>query len=322
MLPTACLEVKDLSIAFAVDGSDVLVVDQVSFSVGQGEVVGLVGESGCGKSVTAMSLISLLPSPPSKRISGTVTLNGKDLSAMSEQELQSVRGAEVGFIFQEPMSSLNPVLTIGHQLREALQLHRDVSNKDANIKVIEILNLVGISTPELRVKQYSYELSGGLRQRIMIAMALICSPKLLIADEPTTALDVTIQAQILDLMRSLQDQLAMSILLITHDLGVVAENCDRVIVMYAGKIIETGKTDLVFSSPRHPYTLALLQSSPRGARQANTHLPTIPGMVMSPSERGVGCSFAPRCESVTEKCRVFTPELDSTDHSVSCWNPL
>ena len=322
MLPAACLEVKDLSIAFAVDGSDVLVVDQVSFSVGQGEVVGLVGESGCGKSVTAMSLISLLPSPPSKRISGTVTLNGKELSAMSEQQLQSVRGAEVGFIFQEPMSSLNPVLTIGYQLREALQLHREITSKDADLKVIEILNLVGISNPELRVKQYSYELSGGLRQRVMIAMALICSPKLLIADEPTTALDVTIQAQILDLMRSLQDQLAMSILLITHDLGVVAENCDRVIVMYAGKIIETGNTDNVFSSPRHPYTLALLQSSPRGARQTNTRLPTIPGMVMSPSERGVGCSFAPRCERAMEKCSVSTPALDATDHPVSCWNPL
>ena len=246
MLPTACLEVENLSIAFSIDGRDVLVVDQVSFSVGQGEVVGLVGESGCGKSVTAMSLISLLPSPPSKRISGTVTLNGKELSAMSEQQLQSVRGAEVGFIFQEPMSSLNPVLTIGYQLREALQLHREITSKDADLKVIEILNLVGISNPELRVKQYSYELSGGLRQRVMIAMALICSPKLLIADEPTTALDVTIQAQILDLMRSLQDQLAMSILLITHDLGVVAENCDRVIVMYAGKLLKPEKQIMYF----------------------------------------------------------------------------
>ncbi len=320
--PSKCLEVEDLSIAFSIEGKDVVVVDKVSFSVGAGEVVGLVGESGCGKSVTAMSLISLLPSPPSKRIGGKVSLNGKDLSAMSEKELEAIRGAEVGFIFQEPMSSLNPVLTIGYQLREAIQLHRDISNKDADTKVIEILNLVGISTPELRVKQYSYELSGGLSQRIMIAMALICSPKLLIADEPTTALDVTIQAQILDLMRSLREQLSMSILLITHDLGVVAENCDRVIVMYAGKIVETGKTDDVFSSPRHPYTLALLESSPRGARQTNTHLPTIPGMVMPPAERGNGCSFASRCKNALSKCSADNPILDAQNHSVSCWNPL
>jgi oligopeptide/dipeptide ABC transporter ATP-binding protein len=321
MSSTQCLEVQDLTIAFSIEGKDVVVVDNVSFSIDQGEVVGLVGESGCGKSVTAMSLISLLPAPPSKRIGGSVKLNGVTLTDLSEKELQSIRGAEVGFIFQEPMSSLNPVLTIGHQLREALQLHKEISKKDADLKVIEILNLVGISTPELRVKQYSYELSGGLRQRIMIAMALICSPKLLIADEPTTALDVTIQAQILDLMSTLQEKLKMSILLITHDLGVVAENCSRVIVMYAGKIVESGSTNEVFASPRHPYTYALLNSSPRGGHQKNTHLPTIPGMVMAPSERGNGCSFAPRCPRALAKCTTDNPELDQSAHSVSCWNP-
>lgn len=316
-----CLEVQDLTIAFSIDGQDIVVVDEVSFAIAQGEVLGLVGESGCGKSVTAMSLISLLPSPPSKRLGGSVNLNGKPLTNLSEKDLQAIRGAEVGFIFQEPMSSLNPVLTIGHQLREALQLHQEISKKEADLKVLEILNLVGISSPELRVQQYSYELSGGLRQRIMIAMALICSPKLLIADEPTTALDVTIQAQILDLMRTLQEKLKMSILLITHDLGVVAENCSRVLVMYAGKIVESGTTHEVFASPRHPYTLALLNSSPRGDHQKNTHLPTIPGMVMAPSERGSGCSFAPRCSRALAKCRTENPSLDNFSHSVSCWNP-
>jgi len=321
MSSTQCIEVQDLTIAFSIEGKDVVVVDKVSFSIDQGEVVGLVGESGCGKSVTAMSLISLLPAPPSKRLAGSVKLNGVTLTDLSEKELQSIRGAEVGFIFQEPMSSLNPVLTIGHQLREALQLHKEISKKDADLKVIEILNLVGISTPELRVKQYSYELSGGLRQRIMIAMALICSPKLLIADEPTTALDVTIQAQILDLMSTLQKKLKMSILLITHDLGVVAENCSRVIVMYAGKIVESGSTSEVFSSPRHPYTYALLNSSPRGGHQKNTHLPTIPGVVMAPAERGNGCSFAPRCPRALAKCTTDNPKLDQSAHPVSCWNP-
>ena len=318
----SCLEVKNLSVAFKIGKTDVVVVDDVSFSVDQGEVLGLVGESGCGKSVTAMSLISLLPSPPSKRLSGEITLNGKDITSMSEKQLEAVRGLEVGFIFQEPMSSLNPVLTIGHQLQEALTLHSKCTKEEAAQKVIQMLTLVGISNPELRVKQYSYELSGGLRQRVMIAMALICSPKLLIADEPTTALDVTIQAQILDLMRNLQKQMNMSILLITHDLGVVAENCDRVLVMYAGKIVESGKTNEVFANPSHPYTVALLNSSPRAAKNVKMHLPTIEGMVMAPSERGVGCSFAPRCSRVIEKCHTQTPQLDKGEHAVACWNQL
>ncbi len=322
MSSTSCLEVSNLKIAFKLQGNDVTVVDDVTFQVDQGEVVGLVGESGCGKSVTAMSLVSLLPANSSKRLGGQIILNGQDLANMSEKELQAVRGSQVGFIFQEPMSSLNPVLTIGYQLREALQLHQDIDDKAADQQVAEMLKLVGISNPELRINQYPHELSGGLRQRIMIAMALICKPKLLIADEPTTALDVTIQAQILDLLQRLQQQFSMSVLLITHDLGVVAENCDRVLVMYAGKIVESGKTKDVFANPKHPYTHALLKSSPRTATDNNAPLPTIPGMVISPSERGQGCSFATRCVKATAHCTTNTPVLEGTSHSVACWSPM
>lgn len=317
----SCLEVRNLKVAFRIDGRDVTIVDDVSFDVRQGEVVGLVGESGCGKSVTAMSLVSLLPSTSAKRLSGQISLDGKNLSEMSEKELQSIRGSEVGFIFQEPMTSLNPVLTIGYQLKEALQLHRDIKDKEAEKEVAQMLQRVGISNPELRTKQFPHELSGGLRQRVMIAMALICKPNLLIADEPTTALDVTIQAQILDLLSKLQNELAMSVLLITHDLGVVSENCDRVIVMYAGKIVESGKTEDVFSSPKHPYTHALLKSSPRGVTDTNTPLPTIPGMVLAPGDRGEGCSFAARCPKSVAQCAT-SPVLQGESHAVACWSPM
>ena len=318
---SSCLEVSNLKVAFRLEGKDVTVVDDVSFEVGEGEVVGLVGESGCGKSVTAMSLVSLLPTNSSKRLGGKVILNGTNISELSEKELQAIRGAQVGFIFQEPMSSLNPVLTIGYQLKEALQLHQDIKDEEADQQVAQMLKLVGISNPELRTKQFPHELSGGLRQRVMIAMALICKPRLLIADEPTTALDVTIQAQILDLLRKLQAQLKMSILLITHDLGVVAENCDRVIVMYAGKIVESGKTKEVFDNPKHPYTYALLKSSPRTVTNTNDPLPTIPGMVLSPSERGEGCSFATRCLKATAQC-AKTPVFEGSPHAVACWSPM
>jgi len=313
------LVVKDLEIAFTIAGKDVTVVSDVNFQIKQGEVLGLVGESGCGKSVTAMSLISLLPSPPSKRKNGQILLDGKDLAKLSYAELLKVRGGEVGFIFQEPMSSLNPVLTIGFQLVEALRLHRKVSKAEATQRAISMLQLVGVSGPELRMKQYAFELSGGMRQRVMIAMALICSPRLLIADEPTTALDVTIQAQILDLLRSLREQLGMAILMITHDLGVVAETCDRVIVMYAGRIVESGSVTEVFTSPKHPYTAALLKSTPRmGVHQE--HLPTIPGIVPSPAEREHGCAFAARCTRVLDKCKVERPVLTADMHAVECWN--
>ncbi len=322
MTVASCLEVSNLTVAFRSEGEDLIVVDDVSFTVNQGEVVGLVGESGCGKSVTAMSLVSLLPPNSSRRLSGQITLSGNNLSAMSERELCQIRGAQVGFIFQEPMSSLNPVLTIGYQLREALALHQKLSKDAIETTVLEMLTLVGISNPEMRVNQYASELSGGLRQRVMIAMALICKPQLLIADEPTTALDVTIQAQILDLLRKLQHQLSMSVLLITHDLGVVAENCDRVLVMYAGKIVESGKTKDVLTNPKHPYTHALLKTSPRHVLHADAPLTTIPGMVMPPNQRGVGCSFAPRCQNVITQCSQDTPLLQGQNHSVACWSPV
>lgn len=314
------LTVTGLEIAFDTPRGEIVVVDDVSFTIKPGEVVGLVGESGCGKSVTAMSLVSLLPSPPSRRKNGSILLNGKELTTLSETELRKVRGGEVGFIFQEPMSSLNPTLTIGFQVVEALRLHRHVARATAHQEAISMLNLVGVSDPELRMTQYSFELSGGMRQRVMIAMALICSPRLLIADEPTTALDVTIQAQILSLLASLRDKFGMAMLMITHDLGVVAETSDRVMVMYAGRIVESGPVAEVFANPQHPYTVALLKSSPRGAPR-QTHLHTIPGLVAAPDDRKSGCSFADRCASVTEVCRTRRPQLTATTHAVECWNP-
>jgi len=315
----AVLSVTDLEISFSTESGRNTVVEGVSFSIKSGEVLGLVGESGCGKSVTAMSLVSLLPSPPSHREKGSIKLLGREIAGLPESELQAIRGAAVGFIFQEPMSSLNPVLTIGYQLSEALLLHQDVTKKEAHNKAVEMLNLVGVSDPELRTKQYPHELSGGMRQRVMIAMALMCSPKLLIADEPTTALDVTIQAQILDLLNTLRSKLGMSILMITHDLGVVAETCSQVVVMYAGRIVERGPVAEVFANPQHPYTKALIASSPRGAVR-QSHLPTIPGVVAAPADRKVGCSFALRCPLVTEQCRVEKPQLTQGAHAVECWN--
>ncbi len=313
------LSVTDLEISFATESGRSTVVEAVSFSINAGEVLGLVGESGCGKSVTAMSLVSLLPSPPSRREKGSIKLSGKEIAGLPESELQKIRGAEVGFIFQEPMSSLNPVLTIGYQLSEAILLHEKLSKKEAKTKAIEMLNLVGVSDPELRTEQYPHELSGGMRQRVMIAMALMCSPKLLIADEPTTALDVTIQAQILDLLNSLRSKLGMSILMITHDLGVIAETCSQVVVMYAGRIVERGPVAEVFANPMHPYTKALIASMPRGAVR-QSQLPTIPGIVAAPADRKVGCSFAPRCPVVTDKCWVDQPMLTADLHAVECWN--
>lgn len=313
------LSVSDLEISFSTESGKNTVVDGVSFSINAGEVLGLVGESGCGKSVTAMSLVSLLPSPPSHRENGSIRLQGREIAGLSGSELQKIRGAEIGFIFQEPLSSLNPVLTIGYQLTEAILLHKEITKNQSIEKAIEMLNLVGVSDPELRMKQYPHELSGGMRQRIMIAMALMCSPKLLIADEPTTALDVTIQAQILDLLKSLRSKLGMSILMITHDLGVVAETCNQVVVMYAGRIVESGAVAEVFSNPKHPYTKALIASSPRGAVR-QSQLATIPGIVAAPSDRKVGCSFSPRCSIATDKCRIERPQITTTAHAVECWN--
>ncbi len=302
-------------------------VEEVAFSVEQGKTVGLVGESGCGKSVTAMTVLRLLPSPPSHIDGGRILFDGLDLTSLSETEMRRVRGDRIGMVFQEPMTSLNPTLSIGFQIAEVLRLHRGESGKSARAAAIEIMHQVGVGAAAQRFDQYPYELSGGLRQRVMIAMALVCRPTLLIADEPTTALDVTIQAQILDLLLRLQAELGMAILLITHDLGVVAEVCDEVVVMYAGRIVEQAPAKALFRTPRHPYTSGLLNALPRlGGR--GKRIPSIPGMVPPPGARGKGCAFADRCGQAIDRCRVETPQLapgvssgQGRSHRAACWNP-
>ena len=319
------LEIKDLKVTFPTDDGFVHAVDGVSLTVAPGETVAIVGESGSGKTVTSLSVIGL-HNRKVTQISGSILVKDKDESLdivnAPLDKIRSYRGRVVSMIFQDPMSSLHPYYRIGSQLAEAYLVHNPGQKEAAHKKAVEMLALVGIPEPEVRAKEYPHQFSGGMRQRVMIAMALMNDPAVLIADEPTTALDVTIQAQILDLMRNLQKQMNMSILLITHDLGVVAENCDRVLVMYAGKIVESGKTAEVFANPTHPYTQALLNSSPRAAKNVKKHLPTIEGMVMPPAQRGTGCSFAPRCSRVIEKCHSQTPQLDNSDHAVACWNQL
>ena len=319
----AHLQVENLSASFSTEEGRVRVVEEVSFSVPQGRTVGLVGESGCGKSVTAMTLLRLLPSPPSRIDGGRILFDGADLAKLGESELRRVRGNRIGMIFQEPMTSLNPTLSIGFQIAEVLRLHRGQGGESARRAAIEILRQVGVGAPESRVDQYPHLLSGGLRQRVMIAMALVCHPALLIADEPTTALDVTIQAQILDLLRRLQGEMNMAILLITHDFGVVAEICDEVVVMYAGRIVEQAQVRALFRTPRHPYTCGLLEALPRLGRRGQK-LPSIPGMVPPPGARGTGCAFAERCPRALARCRAETPPLTAQQdgHLAACWNPL
>ncbi|MGH6932728.1 MAG: ABC transporter ATP-binding protein [Dongiaceae bacterium] len=311
-----------MTVSFATENGRVRVVEEISFEVPAGKTVGLVGESGCGKSVTAMTVMRLLPSPPSRIESGRMLFDGADIAKLGEGALRKLRGNRMGMIFQEPMTSLNPTLAIGFQIAEVLRLHRGMNAAEARRATIEMLRHVGIGAAERRLAQYPHELSGGLRQRVMIAMALVCEPALLIADEPTTALDVTIQAQILDLLRRLQREMAMAILLITHDLGVVAEMCDQVVVMYAGRIVERAPVDRLFKTPRHPYTAGLLASSPRRAARGG-RLPTIPGLVPAPGARGRGCSFAERCSRAVERCRAERPELTACapNHAAACWNP-
>ncbi len=319
------LAIDRLGVSFATEeGGFVSVVEDVSLSVGAGEAVGVVGESGCGKSVTAMSIMRLVPSPPARVDGGRIVFAGRDLLTLREDEMRAVRGDRIGMIFQEPMTSLNPTFTVGFQVAEVLRTHRGMTADEARREAVEILGLVGIGAPERRVRQYPHELSGGLRQRVMIAMALACRPDLLIADEPTTALDVTVQAQILDLIARLRAELGMSVLLISHDLGVVSEVCERVVVMYAGRVVEHAPAEALFRHARHPYTSGLLASSPRlGERRAE--LPTIPGMVPGPGQRGRGCYFADRCPRVQERCRAETPPLAVIDparaHEAACWNP-
>ena len=318
------LEVDGLKTYFYTRDGVVRAVDGVSFCVYPGETLAVVGESGCGKSVTSLSILRLIASPPGRTVAGRLMFGGRDLLELSEPAMRQVRGNEISMIFQEPMTSLNPVLTIGRQIAEALTLHRGLSHHDALLRAVEMLKLVNMPEPERRVAQYPHQLSGGMRQRVMIAMALACNPRLLIADEPTTALDVTIQAQILDLMRKLKEKTGAAIVLITHDLGVVAEMAQRVVVMYAGRKVEEAPVAALFAQPRHPYTQGLLNSIPRlGAAEVagRKRLAEIPGMVPSLREEITGCIFAPRCPHATERCRREYPPLEhkAGGHSVACW---
>jgi peptide/nickel transport system ATP-binding protein len=321
------LEVKCLETAYATREGAFKPVDGVSFSVRRGETLAIVGESGCGKSVTALSLMRLIPDPPGKIVGGSIMLNGIDLLALHENAMRRIRGKEMAMIFQEPMSSLNPVLTIGDQIVEALLLHEGLTRSAARRRAIEMLGIVRIPEPEQRAREYPHQLSGGMRQRAMIAMALACNPKLLIADEPTTALDVTIQAQILQLILELQHQFGTALILITHDLGVVAETAQRVIVMYAGRKVEEARVEELFARPLHPYTRGLLASTPRlGLRSGNRarahgRLAEIPGMVPALTELPPGCAFAPRCAFAEPKCRTQHPPYQEKQpgHWASCW---
>lgn len=319
------LEVKNLRTLFLTRKGIVPAVDGVSFSVRKGKVTGLVGESGCGKSVTSLSIMGLIPQPPGKIVGGEILFEGRDLSKLSYKEMCRVRGKDISMIFQEPMTSLNPVKTVGYQVGEALRIHqRDVADAEVRRRVVEMLDLVGIPEPESRVRAFPHQLSGGLRQRVMIAMALICDPKLLVADEPTTALDVTIQAQILDLMQSLREKLRTAIILITHDLGVVAELCDRVTVMYAGTVVEEAGICELFDSPSHPYTQGLMGSIPGTAasRGLDGRLRTIPGMVPNLLNLPSGCRFHPRCSMARAVCKNQVPPLFDLGggHTARCWN--
>jgi oligopeptide/dipeptide ABC transporter ATP-binding protein len=317
------LEIKGLKTHFFTDEGVSPAVDGVDYAVRKGETLGVVGESGCGKSVTALSIMRLIPEPPGKIIGGDILFENQSLLALSNDEMRRIRGNKISMIFQEPMTSLNPVYTIGNQISEALRLHQGLSKKDAHERAIEMLQLVGIPLPERRVNEHPHQLSGGMRQRAMIAMALSCNPSLLIADEPTTALDVTIQAQILDLMVSLKADLDTAIILITHDLGVVAESAARVVVMYAGKVVEEADVYNIFEHPLHPYTEGLLESIPRIDRSAQkkARLTEIQGVVPIPSQLPDGCHFNPRCPKVMDVCRHENPELkkEGKDHRVRCW---
>jgi peptide/nickel transport system ATP-binding protein len=324
----AVLEIRGLKTYLFTRSGVVKGVDDVSFSVRRGETLAVVGESGCGKSMTALSIMRLVPNPPGKIVGGTIMLDGKDLVQLDESEMRDIRGNEISMIFQEPMTSLNPVLTIGHQITEALRLHQDLSRSAADEKAVEMLRLVKIPEPAQRAREYPHQLSGGMRQRAMIAMALACNPRVLIADEPTTALDVTIQAQILDLILELQQKLGTAILLITHNLGVVAETAQRVIVMYAGRKVEEAEVEPLFAEPLHPYTHGLLASIPRlaimGGRAANSEqrLKEIPGMVPALSNLPPGCTFAPRCAFADDRCRAQFPpyEQKRPGHWAACWH--
>ncbi len=319
MYLTSLLEINQLRTSFMSQNGPMPAIDDVSFTIASGETVGIVGESGCGKSVTSLSVMQLLTSNGTIA-HGSIQFNGKELVGLSDREMRKIRGNEIGMIFQEPMTSLNPVHKIGHQVSESLRIHTNIPKREAMAKALELLRLVGIPRPEKILYEYPHRLSGGMRQRVVIAIAIACNPQLLIADEPTTALDVTIQAQILDLLRTIKAERNMAIMLITHDLGVVAEMCDRVIVMYAGKIVEEASVMDIFKNPTHPYTIGLLKSMPKLDRR-ESRLYSIPGTVPSIERMPAGCRFAARCEFATQKCVEQEPGLlsVSANHRSRCW---
>jgi oligopeptide/dipeptide ABC transporter ATP-binding protein len=323
------LEIEDLKTHFFTPAGIVKAVDGVSYSVRSGETLGVVGESGCGKSVTALSVLRLVAEPPGRIVGGSIRFQGKDLLTLEQHQMEDLRGNDISMIFQEPMTSLNPLFTVGHQIAEAVAVHQGVSRREAANMAVEMLRRVSIPQPEQRAHSYPHQMSGGMRQRVMIAMALSCNPKVLIADEPTTALDVTIQAQILELMRELQQAYGMAIILITHDMGVVAENADRVVVMYAGRKVEEADVDDLFERPAHPYTRGLLGSiplldEPGKATATRARLNEIKGIVPSLVKLPTGCSFAPRCGHATDQCRAATPPLEQAwpGHWVACWHAV
>ena len=322
------LEVNNLKTYFDTDDGTVKAVDGVSFHIDRGETLAVVGESGSGKSVTSLSIMRLIAQPPGRIADGEILFEGEDLVKKSEAQMRKIRGNDISMIFQEPMTSLNPVYTVGDQIAEAIVLHQNKNRRQAMKLAAEMLDLVGIPEPGKRVHEYPHQMSGGMRQRVMIAMALSCGPKLLVADEPTTALDVTIQAQILDLMRKLQKEIGMSILFITHDLGVVAEIADRVVVMYAGRAVEEADVETIYAEPQMPYTLGLLNSIPRvdKAAEEQERLQAIPGNVPNPLYLPAGCSFHPRCRFAIDECKEAVPPLENTGggHMVRCirWNDL
>jgi len=317
----ALLEIEGLQTRFYTSAGEVRAVDGISYTVEEGETVAVVGESGCGKSVSALSILRLIPWPPGRITGGSIRFMGRDLLGLDDRAIREVRGRDIGMIFQEPMTSLNPVLSIGRQLTEPLEQHLGMSREQADDRAMELLRLVGISEPQRRLSQYPHHLSGGMRQRVMIAMALACEPKLIIADEPTTALDVTIQAQILELMKDLTKRLGVALIIITHNLGVVARYADRVNVMYAGRIIETGGARDIYHDPRHPYTLALLRSVPRLDQPRRARLDPVEGQPPDLSRLDDGCPFRPRCRFAIERCATENPPLMETGpgHRSACW---
>ncbi|WP_438351632.1 ABC transporter ATP-binding protein [Paenibacillus sp. FA6] len=316
------LQVKDLHVSFHVNGGEVQAVRGMNFEIGEGETVAIVGESGSGKSVTAQTIMRLIPSPPSRIKQGEIIFQGHNLLNKSNKQMEAIRGKDIGMIFQDPMSSLNPTIRIGKQITEVMMKHQNMSAKEAKKQAIEMLVLVGIKNAEARFNQYPHEFSGGMRQRVMIAIALACRPALLIADEPTTALDVTIQAQILDVMKEMQQRLGTSIILITHDLGVVAGMCDRVMVMYAGEVVETGTVMEIFKNPQHPYTKGLLRSMPRLDQKRGEPLIPIIGTPPDLIKPPLGCAFCARCDEAMRVCETNNPETTvfTDTHTARCWN--